>query len=255
MIRIWAIALNTFREAVRDKILYSLLFFALLMIGGSVLVAELAIGEYGKIIRDVGLAAISLFGLLIAVFVGIGLIYKEIERKTIYTIASKPVPRWQFLVGKYLGLLGTLATEVAIMAVAYFVVLEAIGAGVTAAMVPAIWLTLVELAVVTAVAILFGSFSSPMLSALFTVGITLIGKMSPELVALGKKADNPAMESLMTAVYTVLPDLSRFNLRSEASYDLVVEWEYVAYATGYGAAYAAALLVLASIIFRFRDFK
>jgi len=255
MIRIWAIALNTFREAVRDKILYSLLFFALLMIGGSVLVAELAIGEYGKIIRDVGLAAISIFGLLIAVFVGIGLIYKEIERKTIYTIASKPVPRWQFLVGKYLGLLGTLGTEVAIMAVAYLLVLQGIGAGITGAMFPAIWLTFMELAVVTAVAILFGSFSSPMLSALFTIGITLIGKMSPELVALGKKADNPALESLMTAVYTVLPDLSRFNLRSEASYDMPVEWEYVAYATGYGAAYAAALLVLASIIFRFRDFK
>lgn len=255
MIRIWAIALNTFREAVRDKILYSLLFFAIVMIASSVLIAELTIGEYAKIIRDIGLASISIFGLLIAVFVGIGLIYKEIERKTIYTIASKPVPRWQFLVGKYLGLLGTLATEVVIMALAYVLVLQAIGAGLTSAMAPAIWLTFIELAVVTAIAILFGSFTSPVLSALFTVGLTLIGKMSQELLLLGQKSESAFVQALMESAYRVLPDLGRFDLRSQASYGLEVEWEYVAYATGYGAAYAAALLVIASIIFRFRDFK
>lgn len=255
MIRIWAIAVNTFREAVRDKILYSLLFFALIMIGGSVLIADLTIGEYGKIIRDVGLAAISIFGLLIAVFVGIGLIYKEIEGKTIYTIASKPVPRWQFLVGKYLGLLATLGIEVAIMALAYLVVLLSMDAGVTAAMGPAIWLTFVELAVVTAIAILFGSFTSPVLSALFTVGLTLIGKMSQQLQLLGERSESGLVRAFTDVAYRVLPDLSRFDLRNEASYGVDVEWEYVAYATGYGAAYAAALLVVASIIFRFRDFK
>ena len=146
--RIRAIALNTFREAVRDKILYSLLFFALVMIGGSVLVADLTIGEYGKIIRDLGLASISIFGLLIAIFVGIGLIYKEIERKTIYTIASKPVPRWEFLVGKYLGLVATLAVQVGIMSAAYLLVLQGIGVGGNATMLPALWLTFVELTVV-----------------------------------------------------------------------------------------------------------
>jgi len=255
MIRIWAIAVNTFREAVRDKILYSLLFFALVMIAGSVLIADLTIGEYGKIIRDVGLAAISIFGLLIAVFVGIGLIYKEIEGKTIYTIASKPVPRWQFLVGKYLGLLATLATEITIMAIAYLVVLKGMGAGVTSAMGPAIWLTFVELAVVTAIAILFGAFTSPMLSAFFTIGLTLIGKMSQELRLLGQKSESDLVQILTELAYRVLPDLARFDLRNEASYGLEVEWEYVAYATGYGSAYAAALLVVSSIIFRFRDFK
>jgi len=255
MIKVWAIAQNTFREAVRDKILYSLLFFALVMIGSSVLIAELTIGEYGKIIRDVGLASISIFGLLIAIFVGIGLIYKEIERKTIYTIASKPVPRWQFLVGKYLGLLATLATEVAIMTVAYFAVLQAMGVGVTGAMVPAIWLTFVELAVVTAIAILFGSFTSPVLSALFTIGLTLIGKISQELMIIGERSESEGVRMLLAGAYRVLPDLARFDLRGPASYGTSVEWEYVAYATGYGAAYAAALLVLASLIFRFRDFK
>ena len=253
--RIRAIALNTFREAVRDKILYSLLFFALVMIGGSVLVADLTIGEYGKIIRDLGLASISIFGLLIAIFVGIGLIYKEIERKTIYTIASKPVPRWEFLVGKYLGLVATLAVQVGIMSAAYLLVLEGIGVGGNATMLPALWLTFVELTVVTAVAILFGSFSSPVLSAFFTIGVTVIGKMTQELRSLGEQSESPLLGPLTELLYAVLPDLSRFDLRAAASYGTPVEWEYVAYATGYGAAYAGALLVVASLLFRYRDFK
>ncbi len=121
--KVWAIAFNTFREAVRDKILYALLFFALLMIAGSVLVADLTIGEYDKILKDLGLAAINIFGVMIAVFVGIGLVWKEIERKTIYTIATKPVARWQFLLGKYLGLVLTLAVEVLLMSVGFALML------------------------------------------------------------------------------------------------------------------------------------
>ena len=140
-------------------------------------------------------------------------------------------------------------------ALAYLVVLLSMDAGVTAAMGPAIWLTFVELAVVTAIAILFGSFTSPVLSALFTVGLTLIGKMSQDLQLLGEKSESGLVRAFTDVAYRVLPDLSRFDLRNEASYGVDVEWEYVAYATGYGAAYAAALLVVASIIFRFRDFK
>lgn len=253
--KIQAIALNTFREAVRDKILYSLLFFAILMIGGSVLVADLTIGEYEKIIRDIGLAAISVFGLLIAIFIGIGLIYKEIERKTIYTIASKPVARWEFLVGKYLGLLATLATEVFIMAIAFWLTLTVMDAQGTTSLFPAIWLTFVEMAVVTAVATLFGCFTSPMLSALFTIGITLIGKLSQDLRAVGEASESAVVQVGTEVAYRVLPDLSRFDLRTEAAYSIPVEWEYVAYATSYGLAYSAALLVLASLIFRLRDFK
>ncbi len=253
--KIQAIALNTFREAVRDKILYSLLFFAILMIGGSVLVAELTIGEQDKIIRDVGLAAISIFGLMIAIFIGIGLIYKEIERKTIYTIASKPVARWEFLVGKYLGLLATLATEVLIMSVAFWLTLQFMGSDTPGALFPAIWLTFVEMAVVTAVAILFGCFTSPMLSALFTVGTLIIGKLSQDLLLIGQRSESDVVRVLTEVGYRVLPDLGRFDLRTEAAHGLPVDWEYVAYATGYGAAYSAALLVLASLIFRLRDFK
>lgn len=274
--RIRAIALNTFREAVRDKILYTLLFFALLMIAGSLLVAELTIGEYEKILRDLGLASINLFGMLIAVFVGIGLVWKEIDRKTIYTIASKPVHRWQFLLGKYLGLLGTLAVEVAVMTLGFGLMLLLAGAGGFMQAIPAIWLTLVELAVVTAIAILFSCFTTPTLAALFTIGLCLIGRLTAALrefaatqadlmpgtaaAASGaaEGASDPggvALRRFAEVVYRLVPDLQTFNLRAEAAYGGAWDWEYVAYATGYGALWAAALLVLATAIFQHRDFR
>lgn len=253
--KIWAIALNTFREAVRDKILYTLLFFALLMIGASVLVAELAVGEYDKILRDLGLSAINLFGMLIAVFVGIGLVYKEIERKTIYTIASKPIPRWQFVTGKYLGLSGTLALEVLIMGAGFAVMLAMTGSSGAIESLPAIWLTWIELLVVTAVAIVFSCFSTPALSALFTLGFILIGRLTAALKEFADAGTSDVLQDFAAVVYKILPDLQTFNLRAEAAYGRAYDWEYVGYATGYGLVWATLLLTLAAVIFQFRDFK
>jgi len=253
--KISAIAINTFREAVRDKILYAMLAFALVMLGGSLLVAELTIGEYEKIIKDLGLSLISIFGLMIAVFVGIGLVYKEIERKTIYTIASKPVPRWQFLLGKYFGLVLTLTAEVAIMGVGFALILHLSGADDRLALVPAIWLTFVELMVVTAIAILFSCFSTPTLSALFTIGLTVIGRLTAPLLELVQAGDNESLERLASVLYRLLPDLQTFNMRADAAYGRPVDWEWVAYATGYGFVWTAILLVLSAVIFQYRDFK
>jgi ABC-type transport system involved in multi-copper enzyme maturation permease subunit len=255
MRRVWAISLNTFRETVRDKVLYSLLFFAVLMIGGGAILAELAIGEYQKIIKDLGLAAISIFGIAIAVFLGIGLVSKEIERKTIYTIASKPVRRWQFLLGKYLGLALTLLVEVAVMAAALAALLVALGAEGLPALAPAVVLALVEMLVVTAVALFFGSFTSPMLAALFTIGTVLIGKSTAQLVELVKDQNAPQLKALMGFVYRVVPDLATFDVRTQAAYGRVPSPESFGYAVGYGAAWVALLLVATSLIFQRRDFK
>ena len=252
---IYAIAINTFREAVRDKILYAILAFALVMLGGSLLVAELTIGEYTKIIKDLGLALISIFGLMIAVFVGIGLVYKEIQRKTIYTIASKPVPRWQFLLGKYSGLVLTLAAEVAIMGLGFAVVLQLSGATGRLVLVPAVWLTFVELMVVTAIAVLFSCFSTPTLSALFTIGLTVIGRLTAPLLEVVQAGDNESLQQFARLLYRLLPDLQTFNMRADAAYGRPVDWEWVAYSTGYGFVWTALLLVLASAIFQYRDFK
>lgn len=255
MSKIAVIALNTFREAVRDKILYALLAFALVMIGASLLVAELTIGEYQKIIKDLGLASINIFGMMIAIFVGIGLVYKEIERKTIYTIASKPVPRWQFLLGKYFGLVLTLAAEVLIMGIGFAVILAFAGATDRLGLLPAVWLTFVELLVVTAIAILFSCFSTPTLSALFTLGLTVIGRLTAPLLELAQASDNEPFQRFAGFLYRILPDLQTFNIRADAAYGRALDWELVGYATGYGLVWAAVLLVLATAIFQFRDFK
>ncbi len=253
--KVWAIALTTFREAVRDKILYALLIFALAMIAGSALVADLTIGEWDKIIKDLGLASIDLFGLAIAIFVGIGLVYKEIERKTIYTIASKPVARWQFLVGKYLGLATTLGAEVLIMGVALVLQVNLMQAGAIGPLLPAIWLIFVELLVVTSIAILFSCFTTPLLSALFTVGLTVISRLSAELKTLADAGDNEGFQQFAAVMYRVLPDLATFDIRTDAAYGRPVDWEFVGYATGYGAVWVVLLLALATIVFHYRDFK
>ena len=253
--KLFAIALNTYREAVRDKILYTLLFFALAMIGMSALVADLTLGEFDKVLKDFGLSSISIFGLAISIFVGVGLVYKEIDRKTIYTIASKPVARWEFVVGKYLGLALTLAVEVLVMCLAFFGVLAAYGVKLQVTLGSALWLSFVEMLVVMAVAVTFSCFSSPALSSLFSVGITVVGKLTPELQALGQRSESARVKALLDAAYYVLPDLSTFNLRDHASWSKPVEWEFVAYATGYGALWVVALLVLSALIFQRRDFK
>ena len=237
--------------------IYTLLFFAVVMILASIGVAEMTIGEYEKVLRDLGLTAISLFGLLIAIFVGIGLVNKEIERKTIYTIVSKPVHRWQFLLGKFLGLSATLLVQVLSMGIAFAVMLVLAEAELSLSLASAIWLTYTELLVVTASALLFSSFSSPVLASMFTIGTTLIGRLSAGLVEFAEKGETTS-ESFRTfarILYRVAPDLQTFNVRTAASYGTEVPWEYVGYATGYSLAWTAAFLFLAALIFQFREFK
>ncbi len=159
--KVYAIAINTFKEVIRDKIFYSLVFFAILLLGASVLLSTLTVGEQSKIIEDLSLSGIEIFGVIIAIFVGIGLVNKELEKKTIYTIISKPIKRWQFLLGKYLGLALTLLSYVAVMTVCYMLVLLAYTDTLPWQTLIAVLLIYVELLVVTASAILFSTFSTP----------------------------------------------------------------------------------------------
>ncbi|MBJ93784.1 MAG: hypothetical protein CMP23_04830 [Rickettsiales bacterium] len=257
MIQIWAVTLNSFREAMRDKVLYSLLFFAMLMILASLAVAQMTIGEYEKVLRDLGLAAISIFGLMIAIFVGIGLVHKEIERKTIYTIVSKPLHRWQFLVGKFLGLSATLLLQVISMAAAFALILVFAEAGLHSSLLAAIWLSYTELLVVTAIALLFSSFSSPVLASMFTIGFTLIGRLSSGLLEFAEQGESSSesFRRFARILYRVVPDLQTFNVRTAASHEIGVGWEYLGYGTGYAVAWSAALLLIASVIFHFREFR
>lgn len=253
--KIFVIALNTFRETVREKVLYNLLFFALLMIGSSVLLSTLTIGEQSKIIMDIGLASINIFGILIAIFVGIGLVSKEIEKKTIYTIISKPIYRYQFLLGKYLGLLITLFVNTSIMVTGFFVVLILMTYNITPDMIKAILLIYVELMVVTAVALMFSTFTTSALSAIFTISIYIIGHLLGDLKVFAAKLGNPVIVFLINALYYILPNLENFNIKGEVVHNIALDPSFIIMSVLYGLLYITMILLSSVIIFQRRDFK
>ena len=251
--RIWTIALNTLREAVRNKLLYTLLFFAFAVIGCAVLVASLSYVEGGRIIQDVGLAAIRIFSLGIAIFVGIGLIHGEVENRTIYTILSKPVSRAEFLLGKYFGLLLTVWMQLVLMGAAFAVVSLATGTPLGIGHFWAIFLLGMELAVIVAVATLFSSFTTPLLASLFTVGIYAVGHMTRELLALGKQADVDNVRHVSQALYRVLPDLEMFNVSIEAVHGLPIAGTDIFWPMLYAMGYSTVMLFMAISVFQKRD--
>lgn len=258
-----AIARNTFKEAIRDKILYNLLFFALLMIGASLLLATLTVGEQSKIIIDIGLASINIFGVLISVFLGIGLISKEIEKKTIYNIIAKPIPRYQFLIGKYIGLLLTIVVNTAIMGIGLYLVLIfnelRWGQGfhhVNLDIWKAIYLILIEFMVVTAIALLFSTFSSSStLSAIFTIAAYIIGHLTKDLKVIGDKLHNSLAKWIIDFFYYFLPNLDNFNVKGRVVHGLEVPFSHMSLVTLYGVLYLTAMLFLSAMIFQRRDFK
>jgi ABC-type transport system involved in multi-copper enzyme maturation permease subunit len=252
--KVLSIALNTFRENLRDKLLYNLLVFALLMIGSSLLLMRLTLGEFHRLLLDVGLGSINIFGVLIAIFVGIGLVSKEIEKKTIYTIVSKPVARYQFLVGKYLGLTLTLFVNTVIMAAGLLLVLFAQDVPIESMLFKALGLIFVEFMVITAVALLCSTFTSATLSAIFTLATYVIGHLTADLKAFGEKMDE-GMRVVANGLYYVLPNLERFNLKGNVIHHIDVSETDLFLIVAYGLTYVVFLLMSASIIFQRRDFR
>jgi ABC-type transport system involved in multi-copper enzyme maturation permease subunit len=256
--RIAAIARNAFREAVRDRVLYNLVLFVLLLIAGAIFLGELSGGQGRKVIVDLGLSAMLLFGAFISIFVGVGLVYKEIERRTVYAIFSKPIGRGEFLVGKYLGLCLTLLVNIVVM-----------GAGVSLALVfvsrgwdplalriwPAIVLIYVELMILTGLALLFSSFSSPALSALLTFFIFIIGHFSSDLKGLATSMGSRSARWLFSALYYLLPNLANYSYITPAAHGQLPDGATVVAAILYAAIYIAVVLAGATLIFSRRNFK
>lgn len=253
--RIAAIAGNTVREAIRNKVLYALLFFGVLLIGTGILVSSLSYVEGERILQSVGLSSLRFFGAAIAVFVGVGLIHKEVDRRTIYTILSKPVSRSEFLVGKVLGLIATLWLQVAVMAAAFVLVSLISGAPLNGGHAAAVGLAAIELAVLVSVATLFSSFTTPMLASLFTAGFYLVGHMTRDLRELGGQSDVPMVQNMTAALHRVFPDLEAFNLTTQAIHGLDISTGQILWPLLYGVAYMGALLAIACIIFQRRDFR
>ncbi len=268
MSAIGKVAVSVFRESVRDKVLYNLVIFAVILIAASFLIGQLTAGQDIKIIKDLGLAAVSTFGLLIAVFIGIGLVWKEVDRKSIYSVLSKPLRRHEFIVGKYAGLVLTLLVNVAVMVVAMYAVLaymkattpsearSAWSSGATdPAMLKSIGLIVVELLLVTAIALFFSTFSSPFLSATLTLGLWVVGHFNADLRNFETVVQSPAAAWLARGLYYVLPNFAAFDIKHQVVHGLPVPVTYLVTTAAYGAVYIAMLLVGAVWIFSRRDFK
>jgi ABC-type transport system involved in multi-copper enzyme maturation permease subunit len=250
-----AIAANTVRDAVRSRVLYALVFFSLVMIGTSVGLATLSYVERARILQDVGLGAIRFFGAVIAIFMGVGLIHREVERRTIYTILSKPVTRARFLTGKYLGLVATLWLQLAIMVAAFALVSLAAGAVLGLGHVIALLLVAVELAVVVAFATLFSSFATPFLAACYSVGLYLVGHLTRDLRALGAASDSELFATATAWIHRVFPDLSALNRSIEAVHGLPIPASEVAWSLLGGVAWCLGFLLVAVVVFERRDFR
>ena len=252
--RILVIAFNTFREAIRDRILYLLLFFAGTSIILSRVLALLTVGDRVKIIKDVGLASISLFGALMAILVGTGLVYKEIDKKTIFTLMAKPLHRHEFILGKFFGLVLTLFIMLAAMSLIFLLLIFAHNLRLEPKILLAIAFIFVELVLVTAVSILFSCFSTPILSALFSLSFYLIGHFSWSLETLLGKIQGGWTRALARVLYTLLPDLENFNFKSEVVNGLPIPAGMIGYSLLYGFLYTTFILTLAVMVFRKRDF-
>jgi ABC-type transport system involved in multi-copper enzyme maturation permease subunit len=257
-----------FRESVRDRVPYSMVVFAALLMAASYLISQLTAGQDMKIIKDLGLAAISWFGLLIAIFIGINLVSKEVERRSVYALLAKPVTRGEFVLGKYAGLVFTLIVNLSAMTLAFTVVLFYMDA-VTAPAVKAGWpapaldprllvavvLTIAELAIVTAIALFFSTFSSPLLAALLTFGLWVAGHFNQDLRNFEAVLDFAPVVWLGRALYFLLPNLAPFNIRAEVVHGIDVAARSVLLTLAYAAVYIAILLVASIAVFRRRDFK
>jgi ABC-type transport system involved in multi-copper enzyme maturation permease subunit len=263
MTRIIAIGLNTFREAIRNKVLYILLLFAIALIAFALALGQMSLHEEARVTRDLGLGGIALFGVLIAVFVGVNLVYKELDKKTIYSLIPKPMHRFEFILGKFAGMVMTLAVQVAIMAAVLLFVLsqQHMALAEMGPVVRAIALLFAQVVVVTAVAVLFSTFTSPILSGAYTLGIAVIGCFTPELREVIGRLQAAGLRGALGALLRVVPDLHLFFVSGsviDGRYVTIhgdyVDWGYVATASMYGALYAGCALGLAVLIFSRRDF-
>jgi ABC-type transport system involved in multi-copper enzyme maturation permease subunit len=255
--RLAAITFNTFREAVRDRVLYNLIVFVLLLVASAPLFGEISIGLEKIILVNVGLSAISLFGIIIAIFIGIGLVSKEIEKKTLYTILSRPVRRWEFIAGKYLGLLMTLVVNTAFMTIGVYLALLVFLRGLThddALLLVAIYFIILEFFIVTAITLLFSSFSTPLFAAIFAFALFVIGTFAEDLRNFASISSGLTKMLAMGAAYLV-PNFASLNIISQAAHAQPVSGDLILYNTIYAMLYSAAAIAGAVLIFERRNLK
>ncbi len=264
--RIATITANTFREAVRDRVLYNILFLAVGLAVFSILLGEWSVFDRVYVIKSVTLTVMSLSGLLISVFAGIGLVQKEIQRRTVLTLLAKPVYRGEFLVGKYLGLLAVVVVHLTLLSLVLGLILYYVGASPDLPLLQAVYLVFWEMALVLAMAVLFSTFSSPLLSAVFTLGLYIAGHMSQQILDQVRFAYKMSAEGNLTHDYGMvfwnvakvlnwcLPGLYRLNVGTQAVHGMVLPWNYMVWNTAYAVGFVVVFLSLSGWWFGRRDF-
>ena len=255
--RLSAIALNTFREAVRDRVLYNLILFVLLLLASAPLFGQISIGLERLILVNVGLSSISLFGVVIAILVGIGLVSKEIEKKTLYTILSRPVRRWEFIVGKYFGLLLTLVVNTAFMTIGFYIALLATQHALhraDAGLLVAIYFIVLQFMMMVALTLLFSSFSSPIFSAIFAFAMFVIGTFGEDLKNFATMSQG-AVKWLATGIAWIVPNFASLNVISQTAHGQHVSTGLILFNTLYVVLYSAAITAGAVLIFEHRNLK
>jgi ABC-type transport system involved in multi-copper enzyme maturation permease subunit len=258
MRRVGVVALNTFREAVRDRVLYNLVFFALAMIAASILVGQVSIGIEEMVIVSLGLSAISIIGLLIAVFIGVALVSKEMDKRTLYALLAKPVRRWEFLLGKFGGLVLTLTVNTAAMAVGLFLALRLVkpsGDSLGEPVLVAVYFILLKLTLVVALALLFSCFTTPLLSILYTAGLYIAGLFVMEMRNFQSETMSQALQTLLRWLSYLLPNFENFDVMAAAAHGRAIPGMLIAQNTAYAALYCAVVLTAAAAIFTRRNLK
>ncbi len=258
--RIWAIALNTFREAARIRVLHGIV---VLVVGWNLLaivLGQLSTHDADRVSRDFGLAGISLFGSLTAIFLGVFLLYTEVQRRTIHAIISKPIERWEFVAGKYLGMAVVLSVLVAVFGLAMFGMLTVQGVGLSSGVLKALILCWFEVLTVAAIAIFFSSFSTPFLSGIFALAMWALGRVTPDLEA-ATRAASPVIRGITHAALYIVPDIHLFSVSGRtvdgtaiSVHGEFVSWVYVGLASAHAIGWIVGLLAFAAILFHRRDF-
>ncbi len=258
MRRVASIALHTFKESVRERVLYNLLVFALLLIGAAILFGSISVGIEQIILVNLGLSSISVFGLLMAIFIGIGLVWKEIERRSIYSILSKPVRRAEFIIGKYFGLLLTLVINTAIMTVGLYAALFYQKRHLSSAdlvVLEAVYFILLQLALVVGLALLFSCLSTPILSAVFTFCLYVIGNLSADIRWFGQETGSAVVEKLTAVLYYLLPNFGDFNVIAQVAHGEKISGSVLVSNSLYALLYGTILVSAAILAFEEREFR
>ena len=250
-----AIAVNTFREAIRDRILYLFIGFAVIMVISTKLFGMLTVGDESKIVKDIGLAAMQFFSMLIAVMMSMLLISREVDNRTVFNILSKPVRRWQFILGKYLGLVAIVAVNLLLITVILVAMVLIYTGQFDPMLVFAAFMTMLEMSVVAAFATFFAVLTRPILGSLMTLAMFIVGHTSADLWMLTRHLPGTFTRAVITVVYYLVPNLERFNFKTEVVHDLPIQPAAVGWAVVYASAFVAVLLFLAALRFRTKDLK